>query len=135
MSPEGLSRLLAGWSRGITREFGAGVAVDDRSPEATGQAMRDGIDDGYANLARADLSDIDTVCGVYDTGHDPSGSVTVCADGTGGTVGRFERTTRARGESVADGAFRSRRTPALEPPREGARHATGQVPAIGGVTR
>lgn len=97
MSPEGLSRLLAGWSRGI--------------------------------------SDIDTVWGVYDTGHDPSGSVTVCADGTGGTVGRFERTTRARGESVADGAFRSRRTPALGPPRERARHATGQVPAVGGVTR
>ncbi len=81
------------------------------------------------------ISDTDAVWGMYDTGHDPSGSVAVCADSTGGTVGRCERTTRARRESVVDGVFRLGRTPTLGLPGERSRHATGQVPAVDGVAR
>ena len=162
MSPEGLTCLSMGWSRGIAREFGAGVAVDGRSPEAAGQAMRDGIEDGHTGFTQSGISDTDAVWGVYDTGHDSSGAVAVRVNGAEGTVERFERTACKRRESVVDGVFilsavtswndsaprgtemchwltadsiRLGRTPTLGLPGEGSRHVTGQVPGVDGVAR
>jgi len=132
MSPEGLTCLSAESSRGIARECGAGVAVDAQSPEAAGQAMRDGIED--TALEQADTSGIDTPERGDDTGDDSSGSVAVCVNDARVTV---ERTARGDRESVVGlnlgGAFGFRQTPAL--PGEGSGHVTGQVPGIGGVTR
>lgn len=130
---EGRTRLVTGAS-GEFEERGSSVAADNRSPEATTRAVRDGIEDDRA-LLQAGVPAIDALVGMDDTGHDSLGPVEIATNGARIPVDRTFGDTGDR-ESVVDGnlggMFGLTRTLTFEPVTEGSGNVVGQVRGIGG---